>query len=68
MLKKCAEGHTWDPKDHRIHVGYRNKFYRSLPTGKKGRKGEVKRQYVKDLATQLEILDCAQREIPSLAN
>lgn len=68
MLKKCAEGHTWEQKDHRIHVTYRGKFYRNLPTGKKGRRGEVKRLYVRQLASNLEILDCAERELPALSN
>jgi hypothetical protein len=66
MLNKCADGHTWVEKDHRIHVTYRGKAYRHLPTGKKGGKGEVKRLYVKQLASQLEIEDCAKREIPAL--
>ena len=68
MLKKCAQGHTWDEKDHRIHVTYQGKFYRNLPTGKKGRKGEVKRHYVKQLVENLKIEECAKREIPSLSN
>lgn len=47
---------------------YSGRAYRNLPTGKKGGRGEVKRLYVRQLATQLEILDCAEREIPALSN
>jgi len=43
--------------------------WQSLPSpspGKKGGKGEVKRLFVKQLASQLEIEDCAKIEIPAL--
>ena len=39
MLKECAPGHTWEEKDHRIHVTYNGKRFgrfRQGPTPQKG--------------------------------
>ncbi len=61
MLKECAPDFVWVEKDHRIHVGYRGKWYRELPRGAHNNKGEVQRPYVRKLASQLDILPCAKR-------
>jgi len=68
MLKKCApNGFTWDPKDHHIHVTVGSRTYRTLPTGH-GDGEQIQWPHVMKLAQFLEILDCAKRELPILAN
>lgn len=66
MLKKCAPDYVWEERAHRIHVGYRGKWFRNLPTGAHADKGQVQRPWVRKLAQALEILECAQRELPGL--
>ena len=66
MLKECAPGHVWDEKAHRIHVSYKGKAFRALPTGAHQDKGHIQRPWVRKLVRQLEIEECAKREIPSL--
>jgi len=66
MLEVCAPGHTWEEKTHRIHVTYHGKAFRSLPTGAKSSKGLIEYGWIRKLARHLEILECANREIPGL--
>jgi hypothetical protein len=61
MLNDCAPDHSWVEKDHRIHVGYNGKWFRNLPTGAHSDKGHIQRPWVKKLARQLEIWECANR-------
>ena len=65
MLNECAPGH-WVEKDHRIHITYKGKAFRNLPTGAHRDKGHIQRPWVKKLVRQLEIEECARREIASL--
>lgn len=68
MLNECAPGHDWVEKDHRIHVTYNGKAYRTLPTARHTSKGHVQRPHVKKLVRKLGIEDCAKARIPALAN
>lgn len=66
MLKECAPGFVWIEKDHRIHVLWNGKAFRNLPTGAHDSRGLIQRPFVRKLAQQLEILDCAKRQLPGL--
>lgn len=65
MLKKCAPGYIWDPRDHWIHVTYNGKTYRTLPT-EHSSNGQVERGYVTKMAQFLGILECAKAQLPAL--
>ena len=66
MLDVCAPGYKWSVKTHRIHVTHGKKAFRALPTGVKASKGMIECGWVRKLARQLDIVDCANREIPAL--
>jgi len=68
MLHKCAPGHTWEPKTHRIHVTYRGSAFRALPTAGKLSKGHLECGWVRKMARKLNIVDCANKALPVLAN
>ena len=66
MLKKCAPGHEWIEKDHYFQVYYRGKAFLNLPKGSHRGKEQIQRPWAKKLASQLDIVECAKREIPAL--
>ena len=70
MLKKCAPGHTVEKHKHYFWVSYKGAVYRSLPTGKHGkRKGraDIEVGHVRKMIRHLEIdLKCAKKHLPIL--
>lgn len=68
MLDACAPGYGRREHEHAHHVTYNDKTYRKLPLGKHGarKNPEIESGHVRALARHLNIVACAQRELPTI--
>jgi len=68
MLEECAPGYETRQTVHFHVVSYKDKTFSTLPLGKHGarRNPEIEAGYARALARQLEIVDCAKKQLPQI--
>jgi hypothetical protein len=67
MLDTCAPGHQKKKRLHNWKVSYNGHEFRNLKLGEHGsNRPEVFMGFVRQMARQLLIEDCAKRELPTV--
>lgn len=66
MLRECAPGYETREGPHLTTVIFEDKVFPNLHQGAHDKKKEIKVSNVRQLARVLDILECAERELPQL--
>ena len=67
MLDTCAPGYRAVPRTHHYCIYYNDETYPTFPKGKQSQVNpEIQKRHVRKMARWLDILDCAEEQLPAI--